>query len=118
MENEMNTYFSETLGAEDIKRKYGKVYQVSITIEPDDVTTLTMEYCFTKPTTPSYERYIKTASSGMTKALSAFMFDNVVPEHKKKLEADLEEYPALAMSIGEKLLAMLGLSKETNLMKL
>ena len=44
-----------------------------------------------------------------------FLFDNVVAESEADLEADLEEFPALALSIGEKLLGMLGLSKQTNL---
>ena len=42
-------------------------------------------------------------------------FDNVVEESRASLEANLEEFPALALSIGEKLLGMLGLSKQTNL---
>ncbi|SCJ11785.1 Uncharacterised protein [uncultured Clostridium sp.] len=44
-----------------------------------------------------------------------FLFDNVVEESRVSLEANLEEFPALALSIGEKLLGMLGLSKQTNL---
>lgn len=44
--------------------------------------------------------------------------DAVLPESAGALTADLEEYPALSISVGEKLLAMMGLSKETNLKKL
>ena len=44
-----------------------------------------------------------------------FLFDNVVEESRASLEANLEKFPALALSIGEKLLGMLGLSKQTNL---
>ena len=82
--------------AEELKEKYGKVYRVGATIEVDD-------------------RYVKTTAQGATKALKVFLFDNVVEESWASLEANLEEFPALALSIGEKLLGMLGLSKQTNL---
>ena len=62
-----------------------------------------------------YDRYVKTTAQGATKALKVFLFDNVVEESRASLEANLEEFPALALSIGEKLLGMLGLSKQTNL---
>jgi len=100
---------------EAYKTKYGKVYQVGITIEPDDSTTIELEYIFRKPSTPSYDRYIKTASQSPSKALRAFIMDNVIDEQIQKLDADLEEYPALTISLGEKLLNMLGLSKDINL---
>ncbi len=101
--------------AEELKAKYGKVYRVGATIDVDDETEKTVEYFFKKPSTGSYDRYVKTTAQGATKALKTFLFDNVTEESKAALEADLEEYPALALSIGEKLLGMLGLSKQTNL---
>ena len=91
--------------AEEMKEKYGKVYRVGATIE----------VYFKRPSTASYDRYVKTTAQGATKALKTFLFDNVVAESEADLEADLEEFPALALSIGEKLLGMLGLSKQTNL---
>ena len=97
--------------AEEMKEKYGKVYRVGATIEVDDETEKTVEFYFKRPSTASYDRYVK----GATKALKTFLFDNVVAESEADLEADLEEFPALALSIGEKLLGMLGLSKQTNL---
>ncbi len=109
---------SSALNIEELKTKYGKVYQLDLTLNPDDDTEVEISYIFKKPTTASYDRYVKTASNGMTKALKTFMFDNIIPEHRDKLEADLEEYPALTLSAGEKLLSMLGLSKTANLMKL
>jgi hypothetical protein len=101
-----------------LKEKYSKIYQLRLTLTPDDDTEVEVEYIFQKPTVASYDRYVKGASNGMTKALRTFMFDNVIPEHAEKLEKDLEEYPALTLSAGEKLLSMLGLSKNANLMKL
>jgi hypothetical protein len=113
----------QTIGAvtptnEDLKSKYGQIYRVSTTVQPDDDTSVDLEYVFKKPNVASYDRYVKTAANGATKALQAFLFDNIVDEHQKKLEDDLEVYPALALGIGEKLLSMLGLSKDVNLKKL
>lgn len=100
---------------EGYKAKYGKVYQVGITVQPDDFTTLEFEYIFKKPNTASFDRYVKSASQSSTKALKMFILDNIIEEQSAKLEKDLEEYPALALSVGEKLLNMLGLSKDINL---
>ena len=96
---------------EELKEKYGKVYRVGATIEVDDETEKNVK----RPSTASYDRYVKTTAQGATKALKVFLFDNVVEESRASLEANLEEFPALALSIGEKLLGMLGLSKQTNL---
>ncbi|PYG86738.1 hypothetical protein LY28_02764 [Ruminiclostridium sufflavum DSM 19573] len=109
---------SLNISTEKLKAQYGKIYKLNLILTPDDDTEVEISYIFKKPNTASYDRYVKTASNGMTKALKTFMFDNIIPECRGKLEADLEEYPALAINAGEKLLAMLGLSKNTNLMKL
>ena len=101
--------------AEALKAKYGKVYRVGVTIEVDDETSVDKEYFFKKPSTGSYDRYVKTTAQGATKSLKTFLFDNVTEESRTALEADLEEYPALSLSIGEKLLGMMGLSKQANL---
>lgn len=109
---------NEQAQVEDFKAKYGKVYRVNATIGPDDSTTVELEYFFKKPQTASYDRYVKGTSQSPTKALKTFVLDNVVDEQTAKLEADLEEYPALSLSVGEKLLNMLGLSKDINLKQL
>ena len=100
---------------ETYKAKYGKLYRVEAVVNPDDVTTVELEYFFKKPATASYDRYVKSTSQSPTKALKAFVIDNIIEEQSQKIEADLEEYPALALSVGEKLLNMLGLSKDINL---
>ena len=74
-----------------------------------------MNFCFKKPPVSSYDRYVKTTSQSPTKALKAFVMDNIVEEQEAEIAAALEEYPALALNIGEKLLSMLGLSKDINL---
>lgn len=102
----------------ELKDKYGKVYRVCVTLTPDDDTELEKQYYFCQPSVASYDRYIKTASNNATRSLKNFLFDSVLPESNEMLKADLEEYPALSISVGEKLLAMMGLSKDTNLKKL
>ena len=103
---------------EAYKAKYGKVYRIDATVEQDDSTSTEYHYYFRKPLTASYDRYIKSMSQSPTKATRRFALDNVVDEQANQLEAHLDEYPAFCLSIGEKLLAMLGLTKEVNLKQL
>jgi hypothetical protein len=116
--NNVNDDIKSNKNTESYKSKYGKVYQVSLTIQPDDFTNEELSYIFKKPNTASYDRYIKGTSQSPTKALKIFVQDNIIDEQAGKLEKDLEEYPALALSLGEKLLNMLGLSKDINLKQL
>ncbi len=111
-----NTQTPEKSKLDELKAKYGgKVYKIGATIEVDDENEKTVEYFFKRPSTGSYDRYVKTTAQGATKSLKTLLFDNVTEESRAALEADLEEFPALALSIGEKLLGLLGLSKQTNL---
>ena len=73
---------------------------------------------FEKPKTPAYDRYVKTASASASKALKIFCEETVCEEQKTELKADFEEYPAQPLSIGEKLMAMLGLAKVSTVKKL
>lgn len=105
--------------AEALKAKYGKVYRVGLTVPIDDDETKEFSYYFKRPSVPSYDRYIKTASQvGMTKASKAFMLDAVVDEDKERLTADMEEYPGVALTVGGKLTELLGLTNTANLKKL
>lgn len=66
-----------------------------------------------------YDRYVKTAAKvGITKASKVFMLDAVVDEDKERLTADMEEYPGVSISIGNKLTEILGLTDGVNLKKL
>lgn len=106
---------------DELKKKYaesGKMYVITTTLGIDDETEKEFTFIFNKPKTQSYDRYIKTASTSNSKALRVFILDNIVSEQKESLREHLEEYPAAALSIGEKLLEMLGLSKEISLKKL
>lgn len=45
--------------AEEMKEKYGKVYRVGATIEVDDETEKNVEFFFKRPSTASYDRYVR-----------------------------------------------------------
>ena len=107
---------------EKLRSKYkeadGKIYEIKTSIQEDDENETTLDFIFRKPGTPSYDRYVKTSGTSGTKALRVFVTDNICEEQHEELKAAMEEYPALAISLGEKLLNMLGLSKDTTVKKL
>ena len=97
---------------EQLKAKYGgKLYRVGITVPVDDESEKEFSV-------PSYDRYIKTAAQGITKASKAFMLDAVIDEDAERLTKDMEENPGIAISIGNKLTEILGLTGTANLKKL
>ena len=92
---------------EQLKAKYGgKLYRVGITVPVDDESEKEFSY------------YIKTAAQGITKASKAFMLDAVIDEDAERLTKDMEENPGIAISIGNKLTEILGLTGTANLKKL
>lgn len=105
-----------------LRKKYkeidGKIYEIVTSIQEDDENEVDFDFIFRKPGTPSYDRYVKTSGTSGTKALKTFVLDNICDEQHDKLKDTLEEYPAMAISLGEKLLNMLGLSKDTTVKKL
>ena len=107
---------------EKIRKKYkdmdGKVYEITTSIQEDDDNETEFDFIFRKPKVASYDRYVKTAGTSGTRALKTFITDNICEEQLDELKDNLEEYPAMAISLGEKLLNMLGLSKETIVKKL
>lgn len=107
---------------EKLRKKYknidGKIYEVITSIQEDDENEIEYDFIFRKPATPSYDRYVKTSGTSNTRALKTFVIDNICEEQTEELRNTLEEYPAMAISLGEKLLNMLGLSKETQVKKL
>mgnify|MGYP000756214402 FL=1 len=104
---------------EQLKAKYGgKLYRVGITVPVDDESEKEFSYYFKRPTVPSYDRYIKTAAQGITKASKAFMLDAVIDEDAERLTKDMEENPGIAITIGNKLTEILGLTNTANLKKL
>lgn len=118
VKKEESTVFETDKNITALKEKYGKIYRITSELVEDDDSSRDVEYIFAKPKTASYDRYVKTASKGMTKALQSFLFDNIISEQAEQLAKDVEEYPALTLGIGQKLLAVLGLSENVNLTKL
>lgn len=105
--------------AEAMKQKYGKVYKVGISVPVDDENEQEVSYYFKRPSVPSYDRFVKTMSKiGISKASKTFILDAVVDEDRDRLTADMEEYPGLSITIGNKLGELLGLGNDVNLKKL
>ncbi len=108
--------------ADVLKEKYkeegGKVYEVTTTVQVDDDTEEEFSFLFRKPKPASYDRYVKTISNSVTKASRSFVFDNIVDEQKESLKKTVEEYPAITISLADKLLRMLGLADTTSVKKL
>lgn len=108
--------------AKSLKEKYGsgesKIYEVTTTVQVDDETEEQFTFLFHKPKPASYDRYVKTMSNSVTKASKSFVFDNIVDEQKAELKETVEEYPAMTISLADKLLRMLGLADTTSVKKL
>lgn len=104
--------------AQQYKNEGKQIYIVTASIYIDDLRDKQLHYLFGKPNVASYDRYVKTMAVSNTKALKTFVLDNIVPEQRAELRGMLNKYPALAISLGEKLLAMLGLAKDVAVKKL
>ena len=110
---------AEEKKAEELKAKYGKVYKVGVTIPVDDIDSLDMTYYFKKPSLPAYDRFVKTMNKvGASAASKRFLMDAVVDEDKERLVAVMDEYPGVAITVGNKLSEILGLTDSVNLRKL
>lgn len=116
---------NEAVKKEDVEslvKKYSgtdeKIYTVTTTVQVDDDTEEEFSYLFRKPKPASYDRYVKTISNSATKASKSFVFDNIIEEQKDELKKTVEEYPAITISLADKLLRMLGLADTTSVKKL
>lgn len=107
-----NTAAAAKAEAEQLKEKYKcKVYRVGITIPQDDSEEKEFAYYFKRPAIASYDRYLKSAAQqGIVKASKVFMLDCVTEESRDTLIADMEEYPGIAVSVGNRLMEILGLT--------
>ncbi|MEH2951483.1 hypothetical protein VV089_00565 [Candidatus Merdisoma sp. JLR.KK011] len=107
---------------ESLVKKYSgtdeKIYTVTTTVQVDDDTEEEFSYLFRKPKPASYDRYVKTISNSVTKASKSFVFDNIIEEQRDELKKTVEEYPAITISLADKLLRMLGLADTTSVKKL
>jgi len=93
---------------EELKKKYTgngqKIYTITNTVAVDDDTEEEFIFLFRKPKPASYDRYVKTISNSASKASKTFAFDNIIDEQRDELKDTLEEYPAMAISLADKLL--------------
>ena len=107
---------------ESLKAQYSgtdeKIYTVTTTVQVDDDTEEEFSYLFRKPKPASYDRYVKTISNSVTKASKSFVFDNIIEEQRDELKKTVEEYPAITISLADKLLRMLGFADTTSVKKL
>lgn len=107
------------LSNEGLKTKYGKLYQVEVVVDQDDENEgRKLSFMFKAPSTASFNRYMKFASKNMAAATVVFVEDNVIDEQREALKKEWENYPGLALNIGQKLLAIIGLGDNINFRKL
>lgn len=105
--------------AEEAKRKYGEIYEISVVVDEDDVNEgRRLVYYFKKPSTASFNRYLKTAGKNMATSTANFVIDNIVEEQLEPFKAECEKYPGLALNLGQKLLSAIGLGDNVNFRKL
>lgn len=110
---------SNTFDFRELREKYGeKLYTINVSIEVDDFSTDAKSYIFKKPSALSFERMTKGLSNSIVKSSRTFVLDNIIDEQSNQLIDDLEEYPALAQTLMDKLCSMLGLAKDTSVKKL
>lgn len=100
---------------QELKNKHKKIYQVDY--ENDDIEQ-EFTFYFTKPTVISLNRALKSLSKKSLQAMKDFTLDNIVEEQKEDYLAAIEEYPAMPMVIGQKLMALLGVSDTVTIKKL
>lgn len=93
-------------------------YVVETNLSQDDEMDYSLSFLFKEPKPISYDRYVKTSPSSHSKAMRTFVLDNICDEQRKDLDDKLDKWPALGISLGEKLLYMLGLSRTTSVRKL
>ena len=94
------------------------IYTVTPTVQVEADPEEQVSDLFRKPKPASYDRYVKTISNSVTKASKSFVFDNIIEEQKDELKKTVEEYPAITISLVDKLLRMLGLADTTSVKKL
>lgn len=61
---------------------------------------------------------VKGSPNSVTKASKSFAFDNIIDEQRDMLKETVEEYPAITISLADKLLRMLGMADTTSVKKL
>lgn len=102
-----------------VKKKYGEIYEIGTVVDDDDVNEgRKLSYYFRKPSTASFNRYLKTAGKNMAASTTTFVLDNIVDEQKESFNRECEKYPGLSLGLGQKLLSAVGLGDNVNFRKL
>ena len=74
---------------EDLKKKYGEIYEITVVVDEDDVNEgRSLVYYFKKPSTASFNRYLKTAGKNMATSTTNFVIDNIVEEQLEPFKAE------------------------------
>lgn len=98
-----------------LKEKYGELYEIAVMVDEDDVSEgRCVRFLFKKPSTASFNCYLKTASKDMAKASGIFVQNNIIEEQADEFKKECSAYPALALGMSRKLLDALGLSDNIN----
>lgn len=105
---------------ESYKAKYGKVYLVTTTVVDfeNDGLDKTLEFAFRQPKPLDYDRFVKDLSKKPSSAFKNLVVSCIVDEQRQDLNQTLEDYPAIAQTMTEQLLKLMGLSDEVSLKKL
>ena len=109
----------DTSNVANIKKKYGEIYEISVVVDEDDENDgRRLVYYFKRPTTASFNRYLKTAGKNMATSTSNFVIDNIIEEQMQPFKEECDKYPGLALNLGQKLLSAIGLGDNVNFRKL
>lgn len=116
---ESKTQVTVPINEAGLKSKYGKIYEIVVTVDEDDEHEgRKLKFLFKSPSAVSFSRYIKTVNKNIVSASAAFLKDNIIAEQAANLEYECKEYPALALNISQKLLNVLGFNDSVNFRQL
>ena len=102
-----------------LKEKYGKLYEIEVTVDEDDEKEgRKISFLFKKPSAASFSRYVKGMSKDLVKSTDNFACDNIIEEQLEAFKQECDVYPALSLNMGQKLLNILGLSDNVNFRRL
>lgn len=108
-----------TLDETGLKEKYGKLYEIEVTVDEDDEKEgRRIRFLFKKPSAASFSRYVKGMSKDLVKSTDNFASDNIIEEQLEAFKQECDVYPALSLNMGQKLLNILGLSDNVNFRRL
>ncbi|WP_113673496.1 hypothetical protein [Vallitalea guaymasensis] len=118
MKNTMNERLTQEK-KEELKDKYGKVYEITATVEDyDSEEEQEITFVFKKPKAVDYDRLIKNAGKKPSQAFKNLTISTIIDEQKEAYEEAVKELPGLPSSYAQKLLSILGVSDTVNFKQL